>query len=85
MIIENFKTQDPVPVYRRIRDCSRLAPEGLQYVSSRIDEELNRCFQMMESDDSKLLEEWNSNWSDIPGHLIEGGCGERNAAPLKHP
>jgi uncharacterized protein DUF3303 len=65
MIIENFKNQDPVPVYRRFRERGRLAPEGLQYVTSWVDEELKRCFQLMETDDRKLLDEWMSNWSDI--------------------
>lgn len=65
VIIENFKNEDPVPVYRRFRDHGRLAPEGLQYVSSWVDEELKRCFQLMETDDRKLLDEWMANWSDI--------------------
>jgi hypothetical protein len=65
MIVEQFKNQDPVPVYRRFRDSGRLAPEGLKYVSSWIDEELKRCFQLMETDDRKLLDEWIARWSDI--------------------
>jgi Domain of unknown function (DUF3303) len=65
MIIEHFKNRNPVPVYRRFRDHGRLAPEGLQYVSSWVDEELERCFQLMETDDRKLLDEWIANWSDI--------------------
>ena len=40
MIVEHFKNQDPVPVYRRFRDRGRLAPEGLRYVSSWVDEKL---------------------------------------------
>src|SRR5206468_6318250 len=50
MIIEHFKNQDPAPVYRRFRDRGRLAPEGLQYVSSWVDEKLERCFQLMETE-----------------------------------
>jgi len=65
MIIENFKDRDPVPVYRRFRDCGRLLPEGLQYVSSWVDEKLERCFQLMETDDRKLLDEWIASWGDI--------------------
>ena len=65
MIIEHFKNQDPVPVYRRFRDRGRLAPEGLLYVSSWVDEELQRCFQLMETDDRKLLDEWLANWNDL--------------------
>lgn len=65
MVIENFNNEDPLPVYRRFRDRGRLAPEGLQYASSWVDEKLQKCFQLMETDDRALLDQWISNWSDI--------------------
>jgi uncharacterized protein DUF3303 len=65
MIVEHFKNNDAVPVYRRFRDRGRLAPEGLKYVSSWIDTNSAKCFQLMETDDENLLKEWISNWSDI--------------------
>lgn len=65
MIIERFKNQDPVPVYRRFRDRGRLAPEGLEYISSWVDENLQQCFQLMKADDPKRVEEWIANWRDI--------------------
>ena len=65
MIIEIFKDHDPLPVYRRFRDRGRIAPEGLHYVSSWVDEKLERCFQLMETADRALLDEWIANWSDI--------------------
>jgi hypothetical protein len=65
MIIEHFKNDDPVPVYRRFRDRGRLAPNGLQYISSWVDEKLERCFQIMETADRNLLDQWITNWSDI--------------------
>jgi hypothetical protein len=65
MIVEHFKNQDPLPVYRRFRDFGRLAPDGLEYVTSWVDERLERCFQVMETDDRKKIDEWLSHWSDI--------------------
>jgi hypothetical protein len=65
LIIEHFKNNDPVPVYRRFKERGRLAPEGLQYVSSWVDEKLERCFQLMETDDPQQLDDWIGHWSDL--------------------
>jgi uncharacterized protein DUF3303 len=65
MIVENFKDGDAVPVYRRFRDRGRLAPDGLQYISSWVDERFQRCFQVMETADRSLIDQWIRNWSDI--------------------
>ena len=65
MVIEHFKNGDAKPVYRRFREKGRLAPEGLTYVTSWVEENLQRCFQLMETDERKLLDEWLANWSDI--------------------
>jgi hypothetical protein len=65
MVVEHFKNQDALPVYRRFREQGRLAPEGLTYVSSWVDEELGTCFQLMETEDRSLLEQWIANWNDL--------------------
>lgn len=65
MVIEHFKNNDAVPVYRRFRDRGRMAPEGLVYVSSWIDDKLERCYQVMETHDRALLDEWMANWGDL--------------------
>jgi hypothetical protein len=65
MIVEHFRDGDPRPVYRRFREKGRLAPKGLTYVSSWVDERLERCFQLMECDDPKLIDEWTAAWNDI--------------------
>jgi Protein of unknown function (DUF3303) len=65
MVVEHFKNQDAVSVYRRFRDSGRLAPEGLVYVSSWVDDKLERCYQLMETHDRTLLAEWMGNWSDL--------------------
>ena len=65
MVIERFKDGDAVRVYRRFRDRGRLAPQGLAYVSSWVDTKLERCYQLMETDNPRLLDEWIAQWSDI--------------------
>ena len=65
MVVEHFKNKDAVAVYRRFRDSGRLAPEGLRYVSSWVDDRIERCYQVMETHDRTLLDQWMANWSDL--------------------
>jgi hypothetical protein len=65
MVIENFKKGDAVPVYRRFRDRGRLAPTGLSYASSWVNDKLDRCYQLMETENRALLDQWIANWNDI--------------------
>ena len=65
MIVETYKNRDALPVYRRFRDRGRLAPEGVRYISSWVDDELERCFQLMESSERELIDEWIAQWSDL--------------------
>ena len=80
MVVERFKHQDAVPVYRRFRDRGRLAPEGLTYVSSWVDEKLERCYQVMEADDRRLLDEWMAAWSDLVDFEVIEVVTSREAA-----
>jgi hypothetical protein len=65
MVIERFKNGDSRPVYERFLERGRLAPNGLRYVASWVDESLDRCFQVMETDERALLDQWISHWSDL--------------------
>ncbi|MBK7405054.1 MAG: DUF3303 family protein [Phycisphaerales bacterium] len=65
MVIERFKGGDAEPVYRRFRERGRMAPEGLTYISSWVDDKLQVCFQLMETADPALLDAWIANWSDL--------------------
>jgi len=65
MVIETFHEGQAAAVYRRFRDRGRMAPDGLRYVSSWVDFEFHRCFQVMEADDASLLSAWTANWSDL--------------------
>lgn len=42
-----------------------MAPEGLIYVSSWVDQEMHTCYQLMETADRTLLDQWIAQWSDL--------------------
>lgn len=65
MVIERFRNGDAKAVYRRFRDQGRGMPEGLRYVNSWIEASFDRCFQVMECDDARLLQQWVAAWSDL--------------------
>jgi hypothetical protein len=65
MIVEHYRDGDPVPVYRRFLERGRLAPEGLRYVASWVTRDLGRCYQIMETDDPALLDQWTAQCADL--------------------
>jgi Protein of unknown function (DUF3303) len=65
MVVEHFKDCDPAPVYKRFAERGRMMPEGLKYVNSWIEVGMDRCFQVMETDEPILLQEWIKNWNDL--------------------
>jgi hypothetical protein len=65
MIVEHFHDGDPRPVYARFRERGRLAPDGLTYVSSWVTNDYTRCYQVMETEDRALIDQWIANWSDL--------------------
>jgi hypothetical protein len=64
MVIEHF-TQGPEPVYERAARDGRMLPEGLTYVESWVDERLDRCFQLMETGNPALFDQWIEHWRDL--------------------
>ncbi len=83
MVIENFRNQDAKAVYRRFRDLGRQMPEGLTFVDSWVSADLGRCFQMMESPDVTLLQQWIAAWSDLAAfEVIPVVQGRQTAAAL---
>jgi len=62
MVIEHFRDNDMVPVYRQLRDGSRMLPDGLKYLDSWVEPNFGRCFQLMECDDLRLFQQWVLEW-----------------------
>jgi hypothetical protein len=66
MVVEHY-SHGPEPVYARAAERGRMLPDGLVYVDSWIvdDGRLDRCFQLMETDDPALFDEWFDHWRDL--------------------
>ena len=50
---------------RRVRDRGITFPDGLKYVGSWIEPNFDRCFQLMECDDARLLQQWILGVADL--------------------
>lgn len=65
LVIERFR-DGPGRVYERLAERGRMLPPGLRYLDSWIDaERLDRCFQLMETDDPELFDTWLAHWADV--------------------
>jgi hypothetical protein len=65
MVLERFKSQGAKAVYERACARGRMLPDGVRYVTSWVDAELARCFQVMEAPDAAHLAAWTARWEDL--------------------
>ena len=65
MVIEHFRPGKVKEMYKRFDQNGRMAPDGVTYVNSWIDEDVKVCYQVMESPSKEKLNEWISKWNDI--------------------
>lgn len=80
MVIETY-TKGPEPVYERARASGRMLPAGLRYVESWVDERgLDRCFQLMETEDAALFDQWIASWSDLVTFEVVPVIGSNEAS-----
>ncbi|HEY7562986.1 MAG TPA: DUF3303 family protein [Gaiellaceae bacterium] len=80
MVIERY-THGPGPVYARAAERGRMLPPGLEYVESWIDERsLDRCFQLMETEDPGLFAEWTAQWADLAEFEVVPVIGSAEAS-----
>jgi hypothetical protein len=80
MVVEHFKNKDAVSVYRRFRDRGRMAPEGLVYLSSWVDDKFERCYQLMATEDDSLLDKWMANGADLVNFEVHRVVTSQEAA-----
>ena len=65
MVIEHFAPGAKDKIYQRFREKGRMLPDGLIYIDSWLAKEGDRCFQLMETDDAALFDQWTPHWSDL--------------------
>ena len=76
MVIEWFRPGCIDAVYRRFAEKGRMLPPGLAYLDSWLARDHKRCFQLMETGDPGLLEQWTRHWEDLVDFEIVA-LGER--------
>ena len=65
MVIERY-LHGAGPVYARAAERGRMLPHGLVYIDSWVEARgLDRCFQLMETDDVSLFDAWTARWNDL--------------------
>ena len=86
MVVERFKNRDAISIYQRLRDHGRTLPDGLVYIDSWVEANFDRCFQLMECDDPRLLQQWVAEWGDLLEFefvpVVPSGQTRKMIAPL---
>ena len=63
MVIETFKDRNEI--YHRLAERGRMMPAGLNYLSSWVQTDFKKCFQLMETEDFTIFDDWIANWNDL--------------------
>lgn len=84
MVVEHFRGHER-EIYRRFRERGRQMPDGLTYVSSWVQADFARCFQLMETEDRALLDEWISHWKDLADFEVQAVVTSAEAATRMAP
>ena len=70
MIIETFHPNKVKQLYKRFEEKGRQLPAGVQYINSWIDEDVKKCYQVMESVTEEKIQEWVQHWIDLSDFQI---------------
>ena len=65
MIIEHYRPWKTEEIYIRFSEKGRMLPEGVEFVNSWIEVNLQKCYQVMKSNTPEKLVEWIDNWKDL--------------------
>ncbi len=65
MVIETFLPGCKEKIYERFHAQARMLPDGLFYLDSWLEKDGDRCFQLMETNDISLFQNWLDHWKDL--------------------
>jgi len=65
MVVEHFKEGAAPKIYEHFREKGRMIPGGLKYISSWIDHDFKICYQLMQTKNFALFDQWIDNWRDL--------------------
>jgi hypothetical protein len=85
MVIERFRDRNAAAVYRRFREKGRMLPDGLKYLDSWVEANFDRCFQLMECDDVRLLQQWIAHWHDLADFEIVPVASSKDTSDVLGP
>ena len=80
MVIERFHPGAADEIYRRAGKHGRMLPPGLEYLDSRVDLDLSRCFQLMRTAERALIDTWIEAWNDLVEFEVVAVQGSADAA-----
>lgn len=52
-------------IYQRFSEHGRMMPEGVEFVDSWVEEDLQKCYQVMRSESIEGIYQWIDNWKDL--------------------
>ena len=64
MVTAIFKVH-PVVTYRHFQDRARFTPEGLRYIGGWVSTSVWRYFQLLETGNRALIDEWTAPWKEV--------------------
>lgn len=70
LIIEKYFPDKVKELYARFDKNGRMLPKGVKYIDSWINEDVNTCYQLMESESIEKLKVWIKYWNDLADFKI---------------
>ena len=70
MVIQTIKSDCTQQVFDRFHKKGRMLPVGLIYIESWLEDQGNRCFKLLETNDPSLIDQWIPQWADLVGFEV---------------